>query len=364
MTTLVGPFGFNEYLQNVNDVTVKEIWNSFIEHENVFTLFPIDTIKTQKRVTKRITGQLPPVTTVKVGQEPTNPFVVPISDYEEGVFLTRDNWDTDKILLNDTQYIQGDPTKAQIAAYIEARHFQINNYFFNNDHVVGDINGFVGLKYRCAFPTVYGNNAGCMVQSTADLSDAGGSSTSALRFQRDVQLVLDRMGNKSGKGIICFVNPQAIRQITYWTKGAGQAGGFTTSKDAFDRECPGYKDLIFVSVGYQAPSGANNAQTTPVIDSTQDCNGWSIGDIAYNSASVGPAGAWQTGALFSSAYFVWGGVGKFETWQMGDPEMVRERIPGTRKYRIMFDMTVGLYQPHTHALGRLFGFKLNGIAGD
>jgi len=356
-----GPFSFHQYYQNVNSPIVKEIWDSFIKHESIWTRIPTETVTSQKRKTKRIIGGLPTPTSVTIGSEPPNPFVQDIEDYEEGVFLFRDNFDIDRLFLKDTNYVEADPIATQMDAYLEGRAFYLNNVLINNHHTMGPIqdqNAIVGIKYRLADQTLrYGNAASVSVQSTADLSDTGMSGAGAIKLERDIERLFDLMGVHNGDGVLLIGSPQLLRQINAVVKTAGYQGGFKTTSDAFDREVVKFKGAEIVTSGYQAPA-QNGVQSTPVIDSAQDVNGWSTGDALYNPSAA------SGGANFTTLYAIRRGKGLFSTWQMEDPWMKKVEVAGTRKWRVMFDMTTGLWQPNTRAIGRIYGIKVNGTAGD
>jgi len=350
-----GPYSYFNYYQAINEPIVKDIVKSYIDHEAIFTRFPIETVRSLKRKSKRIIGNLPTPTPMDIGEEPPVPFVQDYEDYEEAPYLLRDNFDLDELFMMDENYVQGEPLERQIESYIEGRTFYINNCFINNSHTDGPIRErkmIVGIKYRLA-TTQFGNSPTASVQSTANLSDAQFSVSNAIKVERDLERLFDQMGNHNGNGMVVMGNPQLLRQLNAVVKSAGYSGGFKTTADAFDREVIKFKGAEIVSVGYQAPA-ANGAQNTPVIDSAQDLNGWSPGDSQY-----------QGNANATTLYVVWGGRNKFSTWQMTDP-MLRKVMPisGTRKNRVMFDQTLGLWNPDIRALGRIYGIVVNGPAGD
>ena len=233
------------------------------------------------------------------------------------------------------------------------RSFINNNKLYSSGPGVGDPNGFIGLKWRLANPNFAGNNPACSIGAQSSIASAGFSVSNAAKFWSDVQLVLDHMGSSDGKGVTAIANPQALRQIDSLARYASPAAGFEITKDVFDREIRRYKGLKIISCGYLAPN-ATGIQTTPVIDSAQDINGWSSGDPSYNAS----------GANYTTIYFVREGADQFTLWQMQDPWMEKERITGTRKWRIMLDGTYGIWQPNTRSVARLYGLLTNGPLSD
>lgn len=347
-----GPFSFAQYYQFTNEPLVKSIYDSYIACADPFTHLTVTVYPSQKRPGKRIIS-LPTAQAVAVGTEPTGSVITDAADFEEGCFLYRDNLVIDEILLKDPMYVAGDPLPEQIKSYIQARTFDKTNCLFNNDHVTGDPNKMVGLKYRLTNPTQFGTNVACQIQATADLSDAGISAAGAGKLQRDLQMLMDHMGSPTGANIVFFLSPQAMRQLDLLFKNGSPGLGFKIVTDSFDRSVTQFKDAKLVSCGYQAPTVAG-VQTAPIIPSNQDVNGWYSGDPLYNPAS----------AAYTSIFAVRTGKNQFEPWQMAAPSLRKERVTGTRQWYVMFDETIGLFQPNTRAIGRIYGVKTNGIPGD
>jgi len=351
MASTSGPFGFVQYYESVNEPVVKYILDSFIEAEALFTYFPMITEGTKKKLGKRIIGLLPAPTWLPLGVEPPTPFVQDFQDYEEGCFYISDNFDMDYRFKNDKNYVMADVTEKQIEAYIKGRAFDLNYKLINNDHVNGNAQSFVGIKWRLENSTVYGNNAGVSFQASTNLATANLSVSNNIKLQRDIDQMLDRMGCGNGDGVVAMMSPQVKRQIDAVVRTSATSGGFEITKDAFGRTVTKYKGVTFVSVGYQAPT-STGLQTSPIIADNQDINGYDTYDVGNYNA---------TGAVYSTIFFVWGGEEKFAMWQDMDPVMLKEtRISGLRKGRIQFDMSQGIWNPNTRALGRIYGIATDG----
>jgi hypothetical protein len=359
MATLTGPYSFETYLQNVNEPIVKDIWFSLIKANSLFTYFPIETYASQKKKAKRITQDLPVPTFVEIGQEPTSPFLQPVEDYEEYCTITRDNFDFDRLYISDDNYVKSDMTAIQVEAYQRALAYTLNNYLINNNRInpsgpgLGDPNGFIGLKWRLANPNFAGNNPACSIQATASLATANYSTSNAGKIWNNVQLVLDHMGWGEGDGVTMIANPQFLRQMDTLAAISSPAAGFKIVADTYDRKIRMFGKVRIISCGYLAPNNTTGVQTTPVIDSAQDVNGWSAGDPLY-------AGSGN----YTTAYFVHEGPEDFTLWQMQDPWMEKERISGQRKWRIMLDGSYGIWNPNTRAIARLYGVLTDGSTND
>jgi hypothetical protein len=355
MAGLAGPFTFEQYYQNTKETYERGILDSFIENESIVTRFSISTFNSQKRIKKRFIGGMPSPTYGPIGFQPPTPFVSDFQDYTEGCYLLRDIYDYDKLFETDANYIENDVHQKQIDLYMKGRVFDLNSKFFNNTHSQsnGDNNAPEGLKARLAYGK-FGNVAACTVQSGAVFNFGGWSAASSIRFAFDLQLLFNHMGNPSGDGTVVFLNPQTWNCLNSTVKTGGQAGGFTTSKDAFDREIIKFKGATLCSTGYNAPT-ITGAQTTPVVSSAQDINGWDAGDPLYN----------PTGALYTTVYVVDGSdADKFSTWQMSAPSVMKVQVSGTWKKRIMLDQTFGMWNPDNRAIGRLVGVLTNGPSYD
>ena len=347
-----GPFSFIQYYQDTNEPIVKEILDQYIKAGSLFTKFPIATVPELKRKTRRVLGNLPVPTAMRIGQEPTVPFVQDVDEYEEPVYLVRDNFLMDSAWKKLRNWVESDPVDLQVRSYLQGKSFWLNNLFINNDptSVNGVKDAFVGIKQRLAYPQKFGLVPGFSIPGTADLSDAGLSQSGAIKFSRDIETILAHMGADDGDGVVGIVSPQMMRSINALVKFAGTTGGFEITKDSFDRTVTKFKGMEIVSSGYQAPL-ANGQQTTPIIDSTQDINGWSPTDSLYN-----PTG----GNYYTSMYIIKGGKDDFSTWQVADPSMVQERVSGSRQWIAMFDAWYGLYCPNPRAMARIYGYKING----
>ena len=365
-----GPITYNDYLEGINQPHVRDIVNSFIEHELIITHFPIFTDASLIQREKRLIGGLPLPTFAPIGAPLPAPFKVNFEDYEETAFMARDIFQADSAWKRDKNWIKSgkDPFTPQINAYMEGLAFQVNNCFINNAPTVGPIQDpymFTGIKYRVlgsqsqfanVFPQ-FGNSPSVVIQSSADLSDAGLSASSNIAMQKDFDKLFDRMGVKNGKGITLLANPQLWRQFNADVKTSATAGGFRIDQDALGRKVMKYQEAEILNVGYQAPS-VTGVQQTPVISSEQDYQGLDPSDPGYNPiGNVGDQG--------TTVYAVRSGEDYFATWQFCEPIIEKWfPVPGTFTDQINFQHFFGLWCPNTRALGAITGVKTNGPSDD
>jgi hypothetical protein len=359
---MYGPWSYINYYQNANRPIVREIEDSYLKLDSIITYFPRITEHAIVKKTKRVIGGTPTPTWTKYGVEPSTSFATPTSDYEEGLALMRDKFQIDKALKTDKWYVLDNPVNQQIKEYIEARKFEVQYRLINNDQsnpTTGNPDAPDGFKARVT-KSLYGNNPAVNFQGTADLSDSGLSATSSVRWQRDWHRMAQYMGcGDMMDGVIAIVSPQVYRQLTAVVMAGGTTGGFRIDKDALGRVVLAWRECVIVNAGYQAPvlvastpagGPVTATQSTPNISDAEDANGWSTGDPLYNAS----------GAVYSSVYFVWTGEKRFCLWQQEEPWMVEERVPGTWQYYVLLDMSIGIWNVNTRALGRIYGNKTNG----
>ncbi len=363
-TQMTGAYGYLNYLQEKQPTSYEaQIMESFIESNGLMTKIGRPHNEGAfERKQKRIIANLMKGTSAAIGAANPTPQLQPINDYVEGVFMYRDMIQTDIAYSQVKDYVyQGGPLPWQMKQYSKGLAFTMENALINNYSFGGPIADplqVTGIKARLAFPqqTGSGCNSACNVAATADLSDAGLSSTGGLKIARDIKRTLSHMGNERGTGVIILLSPQAWWQLTMVIANQGQAGGFTTSKDAFDRDVIMYYSAQISSCGFLPPQDGG-LQIAPIIDDAQDVNGWSSGDAAY--AGTG-------GGSYTTMYFIQTeGDEKFSLWQVADPlTRVWDQVPG-QFYGVGMMMTwLGIWQPNTRSIARLLGVKVNGSAFD
>jgi hypothetical protein len=111
----------------------------------------------------------------------------------------------------------------------------------------------------------------------------------------------------------------------------GIGAGFDVTRDSFDRPVEKYKNATVRTVGRKADG------TTSVISDTQTASG-------------------ITGSVASSIYAVRYGTGYAQGWQSGPfkPTYLGLSKENGIMHNVVFDWGIGLWIPHTRAVGRLF----------
>jgi len=366
-TSLTGSYGYRNYLNEIQRPYERDIALCYIKANGITTkVGKPHTEGAMLRRQKRVIDQLIQPTWVALSAANASPQTQPLEDYEEGVFFVRDPIQIDRAYMQDKNYVNGNPIQRQIQSYVMGRSFLFDNALINNFATQGPIQnpyGVTGLKYRLIYPDVTGSgcNSACQVQATADISFAGLSSVSGIKLAYDLSKLFSHMGNAKGTGIVLLMSPQAFWLFAAAIKNQGMAGGFTVDKDAFDRTVIKFMDAEISECGFLPPQNGG-LQTAPIIDDAQDINGWSSGDAAYNSSV---SATQPQGAVYTSIYAIQtSGPEAMELWQASAPWMVSERVPGQFYHVVLFEHSLGIWQPYTRSIGRLYGLKTNGPTQD
>lgn len=324
-----------QYAIMSNDPLVRKISYSLLENGSVLQDIPMLNQKSMIANGVRWEGNLPTVNWAKLNTDPTVTSGTP-KPYQEQAYLLRNAIDVDKKLVEDVNQIV-DPRGAQIGAYLRAAAYDINDKFINNDHVTGDAQSFVGLRYRIANPTVYGVNSDMSIDAGAVDMTTAMTATTANTFIEALQSLMDYLGAPEGDGVTLYMNDLMRRRFERAIRVLGAGAGFTMTKDAFDRAVAMYRNAKIRDIGRKAD------QTTRIITSTE--------------TSAGAAGSDHHTSIYGVRY----GDEQFQGWQF-DP-LQAEDIGlignGGTVYRTLIDYAFGLYPQHTRCMGRLFGIKVS-----
>ena len=329
-----------EWYQTSNEPLIKEITYSMIEAGNVFQDIPLITNPSIVANGSRVLGGLPAPNWSPLNTEPVAVKGKP-TPFQEQLWIIRDSIDVDHFIYQDRNQIQN-PFDFQCDVYLKGLSYDLNDKFINNNHETGNPNAFVGIRARLDDPETYGTNAACKINANGtDVSDTGISPQSANVLIRQIQQLLDEMGSPDGSNTVLYMNDDLLRRIEQGIREMGSGGGFDMNRDNFDRRVLQYKNAKVRSVGRKAPL-QDGTQSTYIISSTETANG---------SA--------DTGATYTSLYAVRYGKNSFSGWQFEPLKPSGpEKLPNGVTYRLVFDWAVGLWQPNTRAVGRLFGIKV------
>ena len=319
-----------------NDPVVKEITKSLHQTWNALKDIPLYTSPSLKQVGMRyLNSNIPLPNWTGVNSEP-----VPVKgrpkSYEENMYLVRNKILVDKVLMAQPTNII-DPIEAQVQIFLEGFAYDFNDKFINNSPVTGTVDCFPGLGYRLD------NYADFDIPSEMDISVPttqatlkSGSITAALSngLFAAIQELLDNMNAPDGNGVVLYMNEFAKRQIEFAIRTMGIGAGFDVTIDSFDRPVEKYKSATVRTVGRKSDG------TTPIIANNL------AGPVASKSTHI---------------YAVRYGTGYVQGWQSGPfkPEYLGLSKENGIMHNVVFDWGVGLWVPHTRAIGRL---KVEAIA--
>lgn len=324
----------SEYGVLSNDPLVRRVTYSLLNAGSVFQDIPLMSRRSMLANGVRWIDNLPTVNWARLNEEPTVTKGKP-TPYQEQAYLIRNAIDVDRKLVEDENQIT-DPRAAQIEAYLQGVAYDLNFKFVNNDHLSGDAQSFVGLRYRIDNPTVYGVNSDMKIDGGAVDMTTAMTATTANTFIELVDQLLQFMGNRNGDGVILYMNDTLIRRFARAVRTLGAGAGWDTTMDAYGRVVERYRGAIVRDVGRKAD------QTTRVITATE--------------TSAGADGSDHHTSLYAVRY----GEGYTRGWQY-EPlaPMDLGLLNNGVIYRVVFDWAVGLWIEHTRAIGRIFGIKVS-----
>lgn len=323
-----------------NDPLVKEITKSLHQTWNALKDIPLFTSPSLKQVGMRyLNSGIPQPNWTGVNSEPVAVKGRPKS-YEESMYLVRNKILVDHVLLDQPTNII-DPIEAQVQIFLEGFAYDFNDKFINNDPtslVTGNsADCFPGLAYRM------NNVADYDIPSELDIALTGGTgattngdlytfdSTRNNNFIAGLQELLDNMNAPDGDGVVLYMSESVKRKIEIAIRTLGIGAGFDVTQDNYQRPVEKYKAATIRTVGRKADG------TTHIIGST------------LNNGVAADAGK------CSHIYAVRYGTGYVQGWQSGPfkPTYLGLSKENGVMHNVVFDWGVGLWVPHTRAIGRL-----------
>jgi len=322
-----------QYATMSNSPMVRAVTMSLIDYGNVLQDVPLQNKKSMIANGVRFEGNLPTVNWAPVNSEGVTTKGTPTA-YAEQVYLIRNYIDVDKMYVEDENAIV-DPRSAQTKAYLKAVTYDFNDKFFNNDHIVGDVNAFVGLKFRINNGSTFGVRPENIINSSAlDVSQSGATQATANKFLEMLDQLLWSVDAPDGNGVTLYMNEVMKRRFSFLVRLMGNQGGYEITKDQFDRTIEMYKGAVIRDPGYKAD------QTTRIIPNTENSDGTS-GSSTY-----------------SSIYAVHYGMDHFFGWQFEDINVEDlGLIYNGVIYRTFIDWAIGLMNQSTRSVGRIYGLK-------
>lgn len=325
-----------QYALQSNDPLIQKVTFSLLDVHSILNDIPIATKPTLKANGARIVGNLPTVNWRKLnGSAVVSSGTA--SPFQEQAYVLSQLMDFDRLLLLDENSV-GNPADVQMAMQLKAISYDMTDKFFNNNHTSGNADSIVGIRARLDDTTSWGTNSACKIDAGGvDLSDANLTATTANKFIKYIDQMLDEMGQPDGNGVVIYMNRDLRRRLAMAVRILGSGGGFETIKDGFERRIMTYRNAQVRSIGLKAD------QTTEIITSTETAAG-------VNGSSN-----------YTSVYAVNYGEDTFAAWQMEPFKAVQIglRPDEPTSYRVFLEWAFGLYQQYTRAVGRLYDIKVS-----
>lgn len=335
MAIASGTVTLADYALMSNSPLVRAVTYSLILYSNVIQDVPLQNKKSLIINGARFEGNLPSVNWSQLNAEGVTTRGTPTA-YQEQAYIIRNYIDVDKFLVEEENAIV-DPRAVQSEAYLKALTYDMNYKFLKNDHVVGDVNAPVGLRYRIDNGGVFGVRPENKIDGGGvDLSQAGLTQATANKFLELLDQLLWSVDSPSGQGVTLYMNEVMKRRFAFAMRTMGTSGGLEITRDQFDRTIEMYKGAVIRDPGYKSD------QATRVITTTELANG---------SA--------DTGATYTSIYAVNYDTDHFSGWQFNEPNVQDlGLIYNGAIYRTLIDWAIGFNNASTRSIGRLYDIKL------
>ncbi len=323
-----------DYAQMSNAPMIQAVTYSLIMNDNVLQDVPLQERKSLIANGARFEGNLPTVNWSQLNAEGVTTKGTP-TPYQEQVYIIRNYIDVDKFIVEDMNQIV-EPRAIQAEAYLRALTYDMNNKFLKNDHVTGDANAPVGLRYRIDNGSTFGVRPENKIDAGGvDLSQANVTQSTANKFLEFLDQLLWSVDSPTGAGVVIYMNEVMRRRFAFAVRTMGTSGGFETTRDQFNRTVDMYKGAIIRDPGYKAD------QSTRILTTTE--------------TATGADGA----STFTSVYAVNYSSDHFSGWQFG-PLNVQDLglIYNGAIYRTLIDWAVGYLNASTRSIGRLYDIKI------
>ena len=277
-------------------------------------------------------GSLPTVGWSQINAEGLSTSGTP-TPYQEQAYIIRNVIDVDKFLVLDQNQI-ADPRATQLSAYLQAVAYDFNHKFFKNDHVTGDANAIVGLRYRIDNGSLYGVRSENKIDAAgADITAAATAATfgSAVEF---LDQALWSVGSVDGSNVVLYMDSKVMRRLDRLARQFAGQGGFSQAVDQLGRSVLKYKNADLRDPGVKAD------QSTHILTVTEAATGL------------------DASSTYTSVYAVNYGDGKFGGWQMQDLKATDiGMLEAGSTYRTMVDWAGGLINQSNRSIARVYDLK-------
>lgn len=348
MAIAAGTVTLADYALYSNNPLVQSVSYSLIDNGSVIADIPLFTKKSFTLNGSRFEGNLPSVTWRPLNSEGVSTKGTP-TPWQEQVFLLTNYIDVDKYVEEEENQIAS-PRAIQTEAYLKAVTYDFNFKFINNDHVSGDQNAPVGLKYRIANGGTYGVRPENLIDAGGvDLRTGHVTQATANQFLVLLDQLLWSVDSPDGSGVTLYMNEVCQRLFASAIRTMGTSGGFATTQDQFGRTIQMYKGARIRDIGYKAD------QATRIILGGPTSSGSLSGED-----STGLSTSTSSGSIFTSIYAVNYSANHFGGWQFGELNVQDLGLINNGViYRTLLDWAVGLLNQSTRSIARMYDILVN-----
>lgn len=335
MAIPTGVLTLAQYANQANDPLITAIVNSLYTFGSVFRDVPIASKATLKVNGSRIQGSLPTINWRKINEASVTTSAT-ATPFSENVYLVDNNIDVDVALLRDQNSV-GDPRRVQLMAYLESLTYDMNDKFFNNGPVTGDLDAPIGIRYRLDNVSAFGLPSACKINGNGVVMTNSLTASSTGQFIELLDQTLQEIGSPDGNGCVIYMNRLLSRRLDRGIKLMGSGGGFDMTQDAFDRRVLTYRNARMYTVGVKAD------QSTEIITNTE--------------TAAGADGS----STFTSFYVVNYGEDRFIPWQMAPLQASYiGQIPSEPTIdRTHISWSLGYVQNHNRAVARVYNVAVS-----
>ena len=329
---------------------IQRIVFSLHKTMNVIQDIPFKTVKTLRRFGMRYINNLPATNWVSLNSVPVTVVGTPVP-FDEQLFLVRNKFQLDEFFMDEVNQIEN-PLDSQVEAWLENFAYDFNTKFIQNGHpgtavsspgaVVNDPNAPLGLRARLDFTPDTIQASLKISAGGVDISPGNVTASTANTFISYLNRLLYFMNAPTGEDVVLYMDHITKEQFEAAVRALGAGGGFSMTKDAFDRSIDKFKDATIRVTGYRTD------QSTPVL-LIEDVNG---NDQPLTNQAASPG--------YQSIYAVKYGPQSFEGWQ---PVALQPRFLGLDPtngvaYNMLINWGAGFWNPHNRAIGRLYAIKV------
>lgn len=335
MAIASGTVTLADYALMSNSPLVQAVSYSLILYSNVIQDVPLKEKKSLIINGARFEGNLPTVNWSQLNAEGVTTKGTP-TQYQEQAYIIRNYIDVDKFLVEEENRIV-DPRAIQADAYLKALTYDMNYKFFQNNHVTGDANAPVGIRYRIDNGGTFGVRSENKIDAGGvDLSQSGTTQATANKFLELLDQLLWSVDSPEGTGVVLYMNEVMKRRFAFAMRAMGTSGGLNVMTDQFNRTIETYKGAIIRDPGYKSDQSTRIITTTETSDGTADTTG-----------------------TYTSIYAVNYDTDHFSGWQF-EPLNVQDLglIYNGAIYRTLIDWACGFNNASTRSIGRLYDIKL------